>query len=473
MRMILENKIHIPGGLSDALRLKLRNRLTTKNPLYEDARAFGRMVRGIPKTIKLYEEKGSDFIIPRGVFDEVETLLKENGLGVEIENHLPEKILITPASKIKLWDYQERLVDIAMRKRGGIIVAAPGSGKTVTGLELICRYGLRALWITHTSVLADQAINRIKAFIDNVSIGFIGAGKWSIGDITVALVQTLYKRDLSIIAKEFPLVVVDECHHTPSTTFTDVVGQFWCHHLIGLSATPYRKDGLENIMFDVLGPVIASVEKEELIAKGKIIPAMVIQKNTGVSLSNHILEYQDIISALYAIDKRIDIIAGDVVAEATLGNTCVVLTNTIDYGRKLTERINSFGVPADLVFSTEVTIEKKKIKRLTMPKKERSKLIDGFLGGNKHVLVVTFKLLSEGFDHQPLNRLFMASPISPKNRTLIEQTCGRVERFCEGKEDAVVFDYVDDHSLLLYQAQKRALIYTDNQMKVEVDNSLV
>jgi len=149
--------------------------------------------------------------------------------------------------------------------------------------------------------------------------------------------------------------------------------------------------------------------------------------------------------------------------ETKQGNICIALTNKIDYGRSIVEMLNRMGVAASLVFSTEVSGEEK---RITMPKKERELIISDFISGKINVLVATYNLLSEGFDHKPLNRLFLTTPISDKNRTLLEQTCGRVERSCEGKKDALVYDYVDNHSLLRYQASMRIDVYECSGMIV-------
>ena len=101
-----------------------------------------------------------------------------------------------------------------------------------------------------------------------------------------------------------------------------------------------------------------------------------------------------------------------------------------------------------------------------MPRAEREKNIEDFISGKTNIIIATLKFLAEGFDHKPLNRLFIVNPISYRNRTLIEQACGRVERTSPGKTEAKVYDYVDNHSLLKTQAENRVEIYKNNLMSV-------
>jgi superfamily II DNA or RNA helicase len=221
-------------------------------------------------------------------------------------------------------------------------------------------------------------------------------------------------------------------------------------------------------MFFTAGPIISRVFKDDLVKAKQVVPATVIQKGTGLKISDNIDDYADIMKVLYSSSKRVDTIVGDVVSEATLGHKCIVLTTTIKYGQLIAERINSLGLSADMVFSAEIINDPKtsKTKAKMMPKKKRLGIIQDFIEGKLDVLVATYRLLAEGFDHKPLDRLFLAAPISPKNHTLLEQTCGRVERTSPGKEDAVVYDYVDNHSMMLTQAKKRAVVYEANSMRV-------
>jgi len=423
-------------------------------------------VSNISPVIEDFEDAGEELLLPRGFFSKLIDMLRLLGFEYEIVDNLPVFEKISMSSNINLRDYQVDFVD-KLVKRGGMGCATCGAGKTRAAIEVVSRLGLKTLWITHTSALAKQTFQVAKECLDT-EIGYIGSGKWDVGNFTVALVQTLYRRNLEEISKDFGVVIVDESHNAPSKTFSETIKKFWARHIIGLTATPYRKDGLEPLMFNAIGPINARIEKDALIKKGFIVPAKVIQRKTGVKTNDSLSDYAKIMDIVNANNKRLNIIVGDVVAEASLGNTCVVLTSSIAYGKKIKNIINMLGLDAEIVFAIEAKMRKQKLIRIdSMTKKQREIHIERFKSGELKILIATFDFLSEGFDHAPLNRLFLASPISHKNYTLIEQSCGRVERCFPGKTDAIIYDYVDDGcSMLNYMASRRVLVYEENSMVV-------
>lgn len=448
---------------------RLKNSLNyLRNERQRDA-IINSKVADIDPEIRDFEEKDGVLILPRGYLPKLRNTLIMFGVKSTEQDCLPSFDALEVSSKIQLRDYQDPFVTSLLEKGGGLGIAPPGAGKTVMALELIARAKLKTLWITHTSALAKQSMERAEEFL-GTEVGFIGSGKWKPKGLTIALVQTLARRDLSEIVKDFGLVIVDECHHCPSRTFSEVVKQFWAKYLVGISATPYRKDKLETLMFNAIGPVNAKVEKATLIRKKQLVAASVIQRQTGVKIPESVSNFQKIMKIVDGNQSRINMIVGDTVAEASLGNVCVVLVSTISYGRKIKDEIKSLGLQAELVFNAEVTkVGGKMVRKASMSKKDREQVIDSFKAGDIPVLVATFDFLAEGFDHKPLNRLFLASPISHRNHTLIEQSCGRVERTCEGKTNALIYDYVDEGCPMLnYMAEQRIPVYEQNLMEVVV-----
>jgi len=219
-------------------------------------------------------------------------------------------------------------------------------------------------------------------------------------------------------------------------------------------------------MFQALGPQLGRVEKATLVELGFLIPATILQVTTPCVLSDTIDDYADIVKGLHKNRKRTTFIAGDVVAEAKKGHECIVLVDMISYGEELRDVIRSSGLTCELVFSTKMAGGTKKKAIATMSSKARHEMIERFRSRETSVLVATYDLLSEGFDHPPLDRLFMTIPVSDKNRALLEQTLGRLERPSPGKVLALAYDYVDTHKLLLRQAEGRLVLYESNLMKV-------
>lgn len=492
-RIRVSNKLYMEG-LSPPVTDAIIDALSIPNPAYEDAytrtswtlRKRGvaetsqqsiikRMLAGIDPMMCLATRNGDTLEAPRGCFPAIKPLFRED----EISWEGPGAPRINIASNAVLRDYQERFVSGLQGYKfpssangpipgSGVGVAPPGAGKTVMGAELISRLGYKTLWITHTSALAGQTKERFEAFLDKPHIEVIGGGKWKIGDITIALVQTLFRRDLSDLRDAFGLVVVDECHHVPARTFSEVVGSFNPVHLFGLSATPYRKDGLQALMFQSLGPQIVQIEKQELINSGHLVPATIVQVPTPCFIPDNLSEYRDVIDTLHNSSARTSKIVAQVAEDAKAGHECIVLVDEIAYGEAITRAVCSRGLSCELVFSTKVASRGRGKKKVvaSMSAKERSAVLSRFRARDTKVLVATYDLLSEGFDHAPLDRLFMTIPISDKNKALLEQTIGRVERPSPGKKEAIVYDYVDNHRMLLRQAEGRLAVYEDNHMNV-------
>lgn len=160
--------------------------------------------------------------------------------------------------------------------------APTGSGKTILALNLIVRRGQPTLIVVHTKELMDQWGSRIATFLGTPAreAGVIGNGKKRIGaKITVALVQSLYKC-AGEVAPHVGHLVVDECHRAPSRTFTEAVTAFDCRLMLGLSATPWRRDGLSWLIYWHLGEKVHEVDKDSLVEAGHILLAEVIWRET-------------------------------------------------------------------------------------------------------------------------------------------------------------------------------------------------
>lgn len=142
------------------------------------------------------------------------------------------------------------------KKDIGVIVAPPGSGKTVMALKIVAEKQQPALIVVHRKQLALQWMERIEAFLGIVQkdIGHIGQGKTKIGkQITVATIQSLAKANLQNLTDMVGLIIVDECYHIPAETFSNTISNFNSRYLYGLTATPFRKYNDGQLIFLHLG----------------------------------------------------------------------------------------------------------------------------------------------------------------------------------------------------------------------------
>jgi superfamily II DNA or RNA helicase len=332
----------------------------------------------------------------------------------------------------------------------GTLNAPTGSGKTVMGLYLIAQRRQPTVVVVHTKDLAFQWIQRIDQFlgIPADQVGLIGAGKKKIGDrISVALVQTLY-RCTDEIAPRTGHLIVDECHRAPSRTFTEAVTAFDCRFMLGLSATPWRRDKLSKLIFWHLGDVHHEVDKVQLEAKGHILKADVVVRPTAFEpYFDPVHDYSRMLSELTADDTRNRLIAADVEKEARTGSgVCLVLSDRKKHCETLQGLLRyKFGVSSELLTGD-------------LSNEARKTVLARLNQGRVKVLVATGQLIGEGFDCPGLSTLFLATPIRFSGRVM--QYLGRILRPAQGKVQARVYDYVDERvAPLMAAAKARQRVY--------------
>jgi superfamily II DNA or RNA helicase len=194
--------------------------------------------------------------LPRGFIGRLLRYCKEQGIQYDFKDERKkiETVKFTPS--ISLYNYQQAVVDSTDKKDFGVIVAPPGSGKTIIGLAIVARKQQPTLIIVHRKQILNQWIERIQSFlgIPKHRIGIIEAGKCDLGEeITVAMIQSLQSTGLpDNIYKSFGIIIVDECHHIPAKTFSEVINKYHSYFLYGLTATPIRKNKDEKLIFITL-----------------------------------------------------------------------------------------------------------------------------------------------------------------------------------------------------------------------------
>jgi len=406
-----------------------------ENPKYTEAIAKGRWVGNLKPFLMNFDILPDDSIrIPRGMRLPLLGMIDSNTDYTIVDGRSNHGYDDVNSSIIQYRPYQEKAMHAMYQAEEGLLVAPAGSGKTVLGLSMIPLYGQPCLWLTHTRALAYQALERIKQFLPSMGkddVGLIGDGKWKIGRwITVGLIPTLVRRPAEVYAMRdnFGLVVLDEAHHCPASTFLQVVSSLNPFFLYGLTATPYRRDKLENLMFQTIGPEIIRIPVSEVEAVGGVIMPKVLYR-TVHSKPIHHNNIQTILKEnIVPNSKRNGLIVGDVLREATDGNFCVVMTD-----RK---------AHADILYDLiSVGWEKTGIATGKYSKKyvaEQAALLNS---KEITVLVCTFALLGEGFDVPFLNRAFVTMPFRAEGK--VEQLVGRIQRTADGKTDSIVYDYVD------------------------------
>ena len=431
----ITNNLRLQNVPSDLLTI-LTGKLEILNPKWLENERMGRWNRGTPQVLRFYDKVGpSGLWIPRGFMRQLILLCRKHGIKYRIDDQRKDLAPVNFDFNGKLRPFQQVAVDRMLAKDFGTLSSATGSGKTIMALYLIARRRQPTLIIVHTKDLAAQWTQRIESFlgIDTAKVGMIGGGKKVAGEkITVALVQSLYKC-VEEVAGQIGFLVVDECHRCPSRTFTEAVTGFDSRYMLGLSATPWRRDKLSQLIFWHLGDVHHEVDKKHLIQTGDVLPAEIFVRETNFKpYYDPVNDYSKMLSELTADTERNVLIAGDVARETENdAGICLVLSDRKAHCENLRALLKfRFKVEAELL-TGDLSME------------ERKNVVERLNQNAVKVVIATGQLIGEGFDCRDLSTLFLATPIRFSGRVL--QYLGRVLRPAPGKKMARVFDYVDIH----------------------------
>ncbi|WP_373499962.1 DEAD/DEAH box helicase [Desulfococcus sp.] len=420
----------VPASIEE----EIKGRLVFLNPKWSENERLGRWNRDTPKYVTAYEKtRTGNLVVPRGFVRQLLLMCRSRGVPCEIDDRRRAVEGAAFSFHGTLKPFQQQAAEGMLKREFGVLSAPTGSGKTVIALYMIAARGQPAIVVVHNRELAFQWIDRIKTFLGlpEEAIGLIGAGKKELGrPVTVALIQSLCKcvRDVAPLTG---YLVVDECHRTPSRTFTEAVSAFDARFMLGLTATPWRRDRLSRLIFWYLGDVHHAIDAAALVAGGHILAADVVIRETAFSpYHDAVREYSRMLSELTADDGRNRLIAADVAAEVRAGQgVCLVLSDRKKHCETL-QALLRYGYKTDSVLLTG-----------DVSPRERRDVLARIGAGGVRVLVATGQLIGEGFDCRDLATLFIATPVRFSGRLL--QYLGRVLRPAPGKTRARVYDYVD------------------------------
>jgi superfamily II DNA or RNA helicase len=308
------------------------------------------------------------------------------------------------------------------------------------GLYCLSKLRQRTLIIVHTRELLEQWAARIHECFDlkEGDLGIIGEGKWQLGrKITLASYQTLNKRGAEDIRGTFGFVMIDECHHVPARTFTNVLKLFAAKYVLGLTATAMRRDQLDRIMEFYIGPILRVSSPSRPTGNSKFpqepatVTSLVVRTTDfePVGLKNS--EFHEVATFLIGDDDRNAMIADDIAI--VLGNDakCLVLTERVEHCQILLDQVRkrAKGTHAAIVTGKNTRKERAALRRRIT--QERFKL-----------LISTGKLIGEGFDWPELTHLFLVFPFTYKGKMI--QYVGRLQRSTmESPQQTFVYDYSD------------------------------
>jgi len=474
IRARISSNLIIPRGqLPDRLHDVLIDQLSWENPEYRAARQKGQSTHGIQPWIFGMREVGGSVYIAREYYGEVEALAQRYGYRMHIRD---ERVLDEDAPKIPhnitLWDSQKpaaarMLSDVHGHQ--GVLVAPCGGGKTNVLLYVICELGQKSLVLCHTNDLMHQWADRIREFV-GIEPGIIQGDKYDIQQITIASVMTLARRELDReFLRTFGLVALDEAHHCPADSFKEVMDQFHSYFRFGATATPGRTDELEGLLFAICGPIIAEIKRKDLIAEHHIIPAAVQPVETGFDYPYvGMRSWHPMIRNLTNSLRRNEQIVNNIIRQHRSGDHIqLVLSKQIDHLLNLHELLRSKApdIPASLLIAggTKKDRAGRVVRNVSMSKAERQAAIEAARRGDVRVLFGT-SLADEGLDFPRLDRLHLTFPTRAEGK--VTQQVGRIQRAANGKANALIFDYVDEVSLLRDQWGDRRRAYREIDLTI-------
>ncbi len=398
---------------------------TFPNPEFDRRRRLGLWTGNTDKTIVLYRCTPGGLVVPRGTFPLVIATCRTHNLPYRIEDHTVAPLLALDLRPGTLFDCQAHALEDLLRWPTGLLEAPPGSGKTNVGLSLIPRLGVRTLILTHTGELFAQTRQRCREWL-GIEAGALGAGQWDLRPISVALIQTLARRDLEAIAGYFGCVLVDEVHHAPSHTWSAILNALPARYKYGLTATAWRKDGLQCLMWRTIGNVTAKITRAEVQRAGKIVvPAVETVGTWFMYALDDPSEWGAMIAALVRDRDRNALIAREVRTRLTPDTRALILSDRIEHVHTLARLLTAF---APVILTGD------------LPKPAREAAMTAVRRGAQ-LTIATTSLLGEGVDVPGWDLLFLATPMAGGPRTL--QAIGRVTRAAAGKARATVIDFVD------------------------------
>jgi len=431
------------------LPLALANRLIRlaafQNPEFYKAQAMRFTVWDKPRVIGCAENYPNHIALPRGCLDAAQDLLKENVISCDLrdERFVGQTLDVDFAGTLRL--DQEAAVAAMLHHDAGVLCAPTAFGKTVTAAAMIARRGINTLVLVHRTELLKQWQERLQSFlgVDKGVVGSIGGGKAKpTGKIDIAVMQSLSRQgEINPLVENYGHVIVDECHHVGAVSFDAILKCVKAKYVLGLTATPIRRDGQQPIIFMQCGPIRYTAAKPASAPHDLEVVPNSLHKRIALPLEAGI---QDVFRHLANDQDRTAAIAAEIESAFYQGRKVLVLTERTEHLDAILAALAG-KVPSPFVLHGR------------MSKKQRATLITelGALPPDEpRVLLATGKLVGEGFDHPPLDTLVLAMPISWKGT--LQQYAGRLHREHATKTDVRIIDFVDTgHPALLRMWDKR------------------
>ena len=451
--IVRANMIYIPAnGFAPRVRNQLLRLAAFRNPDFYKSQAMRLPIYDKPRIICAAEERDGYLALPRCCEPDLTELLETAGASYEIEDKTFTGNEIRVGFKGELRPEQIPAAEALLAHDNGVLSATTAFGKTVIASYLISQRKVNTLVLVHTQALLNQWKKALSEFLEinetlpefpkkrgrkkeRSLIGQLGGAKNNLsGFVDIAIMQSLNSKDeVRELVKDYGLVIVDECHHVSAVSFEQVLKEVNAKYVYGLTATPARQDGHQPIIHMQCGPIRYQVDAKQQAEKRPFDHA-VIPKFTSFAqpLTDETpWKITDAYAAMQINEERNNKIVVDVLAAVTEGRTPIVLTERYDHAKLLAEILGEKSRNVVLLSGKGTAKEKREILQG----------LSQIPADEPLILVATGRYVGEGFDLPRLDTLFLAMPVSWKGT--LAQYAGRLHRNYEGKQEVLIYDYVD------------------------------
>lgn len=416
-----------------------------QNPEFYKKQAMRFSVWDEPRVVGCAENYPNHIALPRGCLDAALDLLRENAIRCELVDEQFAGTALDVAFVGTLRIDQEAAVAAMLHHDAGVLCAPTAFGKTVTAAALIAQRGVNTLVLVHRNELLKQWQERLQSFlgVGKGAVGTIGGGKARpTGKIDIALMQSLSRQgEVNPLVENYGHVIIDECHHVGAVSFDAILKRAKAKYVLGLTATPIRRDGQQPIIFMQCGPTRYSAAKPASAPHDLAVTPRTLDKRIDLPQEAGI---QDVFRHIAKDIGRTAAIALEIENAYQQDRKVLVLTER-------TEHLDTIQAALNGKISNLFVLHGR------MTKKLRATLItelEALSPGAPRVLLATGKLVGEGFDHPPLDTLVLAMPVSW--RGTLQQYAGRLHREHATKTSVRVIDFVDTgHPMLVRMWDKR------------------
>ena len=451
--IVRANMIYIPAnGFAPRVRNQLLRLAAFRNPDFYKSQAMRLPIYDKPRIICAAEERDGYLALPRCCEPDLIELLETAGASYEIEDKTFGGNGIQVRFKGELLPEQIPAAEALLAHDNGILSATTAFGKTVIAAYQIGQRKVNTLVLVHTQALLNQWKKALSEFLEineilpelpkkrgrkkeRSLIGQLGGSKNNLsGFVDIAIMQSLISGvEVRELVKDYGMVIVDECHHVSAVSFEQVLKEVNAKYVYGLTATPVRQDGHQPIIHMQCGPIRYQVDPKAQAEKRPFDHA-VIPKFTSFTqpvTDEAPWKITDAYAAMQVNKERNNKIVVDVLTAVTEGRTPIVLTERYDHAKLL----------ADILREKSKNVVLLSGKGTAKEKRETLQGLSQIPAGEPLILVATGRYVGEGFDLPRLDTLFLAMPVSWKGT--LAQYAGRLHRNYEGKQEVLIYDYVD------------------------------